>query len=73
MFQHKVDQAKLIMFQQDIDQGYIKHGEMFHPAYVSLRKQPFLLALRRWRRFARRNVCDLATEIPYWWRTSMFT
>ena len=24
----------------------------------SLRKQPFLLALRRWGRFARRNVCD---------------
>ena len=34
----------------------------------SLRKQPFLLALRRWGRFARRNVCDSATEIPYWWR-----
>ena len=73
MFQHKVDQVKPIMFQQDIDQGYIKHGEMFHPTYVSLQKQPFLLALRRWRRFARKNVCDLATEIPYWWRTSMFT
>ena len=28
----------------------------------------FLLALRRWGRFARRNVCDSATEIPYWWR-----
>ena len=25
---------------------------------VSLRKHPFLLALRRWGRFARRNVCD---------------
>ena len=34
----------------------------------SLRKQPFLLALRRWGRFARNNVCDSATEIPYWWR-----
>ena len=31
----------------------------------SLRKHPFLLALRRWGRFARRNVCDSATEIPY--------
>ena len=31
----------------------------------SLRKHPFLHALRRWGRFARRNVCDLATEIPY--------
>ena len=30
----------------------------------SLRKHPFLLALRRWGRFARRNVCDSATEIP---------
>ena len=29
----------------------------------SLRKHPFLLALRRWGRFARRNVCDSATEI----------
>ena len=24
-------------------------------------------------RFARKNVCDSATEIPYWWRKSMFT
>ena len=32
---------------------------------ASLRKQPFLLALRRLGRFARRNVCDSATEIPY--------
>ena len=34
----------------------------------SLRKHPFLLALRRWGRFARRNLCDSAREIPYWWR-----
>ena len=34
----------------------------------SLRKQPFLLVPRRWGRFARRIVCDSATEIPYWWR-----
>ena len=33
----------------------------------SLRIQPFLLALRRQRRFARRNICDSATEIPYLW------
>ena len=26
-------------------------------------KHPFLLALRRWGRFARRNVCDPATEV----------
>ena len=39
----------------------------------SLRKHPFLLALRRWGRFARRNVCDSAKEIPYWWRKSLFT
>ena len=31
----------------------------------SLRKHPFLLALLRWGRFARRNVCDSAAEIPY--------
>ena len=35
---------------------------------TSLGTHPFLLALRRWGRFARRNVCDSATEIPYWWR-----
>ena len=35
---------------------------------VSLRKHPFLLALRRWGRFAQRNFCNSATEIPYWWR-----
>ena len=34
----------------------------------SLRIQPFLLATRRWGRFARRNVCASATEITYWWR-----
>ena len=40
---------------------------------VNLRKHPFLLAHRCRGRFARRNVCDSATEIPYWWRKSMFT
>ena len=38
------------------------------PNHSSLRKHPFLLALRHWGRFARRNVCDSATETPYWWR-----
>ena len=38
---------------------------------ISLWKHPFLLALRRWGRFARRNVCDSVAEIPYWWRKSM--
>ena len=37
------------------------HGFFF----LRLRKHPFLLALRRWGRFAGRNVCDSATEIPY--------
>ena len=32
---------------------------------TSLRKHPFLVALRRWKRFSRRNVCDSAAEIPY--------
>ena len=31
----------------------------------SLRKHPFLLALRHRGHFARRNVCDSAAEIPY--------
>ena len=39
-----------------------------HCITFSLRKYPFLLTLRRWGHFARRNVCDSATEIPYWWR-----
>ena len=39
--------------------------------FASLRKHPFLLALRRWGRFSRRNVYDSATEIPYWRRKSM--
>ena len=39
----------------------------------SLRKHPFLLALRRWGRLARRNVCDSVAKTPYWWRKSMFT
>ena len=31
----------------------------------SLRKHPFLLALRHGRRFTQTNVYDSATEIPY--------
>ena len=34
----------------------------------SLRKQPFLLALCRWGRFARNHVCDSTLKIQYWWR-----
>ena len=41
--------------------------------YFSLRKHPFLLALRHWGSFTRGNVCDSVTEIPYWWSKSMFT
>ena len=33
----------------------------------SLWKQPFLLALR-WGHCARKNICNSATKIPYWWR-----
>ena len=40
----------------------------FCSVLFSLRKHPFLLVLRSWGRFSRRNVCDSATEIPYWWR-----
>ena len=32
---------------------------------LACKKHPFLLALRRWGHFTRRNVCDLVTEIPY--------
>ena len=52
----------------------IRNGEIFWMSNnitetrVSLRKHPFLLALHRWGHFARRNICDSATEIPYWWR-----
>ena len=41
---------------------------IFVNVFSSLRKRPFLLALRRWGRFAQRNVRDSATEISYWWR-----
>ena len=34
---------------------------------ISLWKQPFLFTPRRWQCFARRNVCDSVSEIPYWW------
>ena len=30
----------------------------------SLRKHPFLLALRRWGHFVRRNVCDSTRNVP---------
>ena len=39
---------------------------------TSLQKHPFLLALHFRERFVRRNVCDTAVEIQYWWRKSMF-
>ena len=46
---------------------------LFYWEFFSLRKQPFLLALRRWGRFAQRNICDSATEIPYWWCKSIIS
>ena len=39
----------------------------------SLWKQPFLLAPCRFWHFARRNLWDSATEIPYWWCKPVFT
>ena len=51
-------------YQRDIFQ----RTKCMHCITFSLRKYPFLLTLRRWGHFARRNVCDSATEIPYWWR-----
>ena len=38
---------------------------MWNTVKFSLRKQPFLIALGRWERFAWRNVSDSATKIPY--------
>ena len=40
--------------------------DFFKVLFFSLWKHPFLLHLRRWGRFARRNVYDSAAEIPYW-------
>ena len=42
---------------------------------LACERQTFLLAhhLLRSLKFARRNVCNSVTEIPYWWRKSMFT
>ena len=42
-----------------------RHDKRETTRKASLRKHPFLLALRRWGRFARRNDYDSATEIPY--------
>ena len=39
----------------------------------SLSNLPFLFAPRHWGRFARRNLCDSATETPYWWHKSIIT
>ena len=46
-----------------------RYGSPFFPSLVRF----FLMAPRRQGRFARSNVSDLATEIPYWWRKSVFT
>ena len=35
---------------------------------IACERQTFLLAHRHEGRFARRNLCDSTTEIPYWWR-----
>ena len=44
----------------------LTHNLLSYPFLsFSLRKHPFLLALRRRGRFARRNVCDSAAEISY--------
>ena len=52
---------------------YTKVGLVSNKHQTSLRKHPFLLALRRLGRFTRRNVCNSVAKIPYWWRNSMFT
>ena len=52
---------------------YTKVGLVSKKHQTSLRKHPFLLALRRLGRFTRRNVYNSVAKIPYWWRNSMFT
>ena len=49
-----------------LNTGLLLSPVIFH--HPNLRIQPFLLAPRRWRCFARRKVCASATEIPCWWR-----
>ena len=36
--------------------------------WITCESMRFSFTLRRWGSFARRNVCDSATKIPYWWR-----
>ena len=61
----KENQSKIVYFYSVINE--------YPKRYNSYITHPFLLALRRRGRFARRNVCDSAAEIPYWWCKSMFT
>ena len=52
-------------FRKTVETGMDPRPNLSFPKKHSLRKHPFLLTLRRWGRFTRRNVCDSATEIPY--------
>ena len=61
-------QSELTLATQTIPEITARKASVHSPKSFwsgSLRQQPFLLALRRWGGFARRNVCDSATEIPY--------
>ena len=57
-----------ILFHYDYQYEHTLWAEVSLLHGFSLQKHSLLLALRRWGRFARRNVCDSATEILYWWR-----
>ena len=60
----------LSMCVNSYESGNVFSNNAFHifaryTGICSLRKHPFLLALRRLGRFARRNVCDSVAKIPY--------
>ena len=42
-----------------------KRFSLYIKVYLACENIRFSFALRRWGRFARRNVCDSATKIPY--------
>ena len=57
--------AKHVQFHQNLEIRIA--GSSGRVQNASPRKEPFLLAPRLWRPFARRIFCDSATEIPCWW------
>ena len=48
--------------------GIVVHENMKLGDYIAFENRRFSSLIAAGGRFARRNVCDSATEIPYWWR-----